>query len=273
MEAVLLLPPTPWPVITGLERLSEFAIIRTVNTQQPPVQRYSQHVPQPDNNTLMCNLVVSPVWPHLCLSSHNWSANVSESQRTFKWICWDVESIGNMKPAKLDLLSEKRRKGAALMDRYLKINSWPYMFNTMKVSENWCESMFSQNMGWDRITKWKTICLPIRKHWQRSVWGSRFCALDSHDAGGWDEWEWFNMIYTTKGLYTIYQYTNNDEIGSLPPFATPKKKIQQTHRTYAYPLPFEDGLWTESFHLGCWRDMGYAARICSSHLRYSVFDQ
>jgi hypothetical protein len=41
-----------------------------------------------------------------------------------------------MKPAKLDLLSEKRRKGATLMDRYLKINSWPYMFNTMKVSED-----------------------------------------------------------------------------------------------------------------------------------------
>jgi hypothetical protein len=38
---------------------------------------------------------------------------------------------GNIKPA-----SKKRRKGAALMDKYLKINSWPYIFNTMKVSED-----------------------------------------------------------------------------------------------------------------------------------------
>ena len=125
------------------------------NTQQPPVQRYSLHVPQLDNSTLWCAIWWCHQCDPTCVSHLKIGQQMFQKVKELSSGLVEMLRTGNIKPA-----SKKRRKGAALMDKYLKINSWPYIFNTMKVSEDWCASIFSQNMGWDRTTKWKTICLP-----------------------------------------------------------------------------------------------------------------
>ena len=46
-----------------------------------------------------------------------------------------------------------------------------------------------------------------------------------------------------------------------------RRKFKQTPRgPRAYPSPFKDDLWKDSSHLGYWRDLEYAPKICSNHL-------
>jgi hypothetical protein len=47
-----------------------------------------------------------------------------------------------------------------------------------------------------------------------------------------------------------------------------QRKIKQIPGVYH--LPREAALWKDSFQLGCWRDLGYAPRVCSTHLRFSA---